>query len=91
MIAQEVKYLLAQREQTDPKKWQIPVAISARHVHLSQEAVEALFGKGHRLKRMRNLSQTEGWAAEETGRGDWSERLLQNGARARSYPQTNAD
>lgn len=66
MIAQEVKYLLAQREQTEPKKWHIPVAVSARHVHLSQEAVEVLFGKGHQLRKMRTLSQTEGWAAEET-------------------------
>ena len=66
MIAQEVKYLLVQREQTEPKEWHIPVAVSARHVHLSQEAVEALFGKGHQLKKMRSLSQTEGWAAEET-------------------------
>lgn len=66
MIAQEVKYLLAQHEQVAPKKWHIPVAVSARHVHLSQEAVEALFGKGHQLKKMRTLSQTEGWAAEET-------------------------
>ncbi|MFO0388352.1 MAG: acetate/propionate family kinase [Alphaproteobacteria bacterium] len=66
MIAQEVKYLLVQREQVDPQKWHIPVAVSARHVHLSQEAVEALFGKGHQLQKMRDLSQTEGWAAEET-------------------------
>ncbi len=66
MIAQEVSYLLAQHEQSKPKKWHIPVAVSARHVHLSQEAVEALFGKGYQLKKMRALSQTEGWAAEET-------------------------
>lgn len=66
MIAQEVKYLLLQREQTEPKKWHIPVAVSARHVHLSQEAVEVLFGTGYQLKKMRSLTQTEGWAAEET-------------------------
>jgi acetate kinase len=66
MIAQEVKYLLAQRDNLQEQKWHIPVAVSARHVHLSQEAVEALFGKGHQLRKMRDLSQTEGWAAEET-------------------------
>jgi acetate kinase len=66
MIAQEVKYLMAQRENLQEQKWHIPVAVSARHVHLSQEAVEALFGKGHQLRKMRDLSQTEGWAAEET-------------------------
>jgi acetate kinase len=66
MIAQEVKYLMAQRDNLQEQKWHIPVAVSARHVHLSQEAVEALFGKGHQLRKMRDLSQTEGWAAEET-------------------------
>jgi acetate kinase len=66
MIAQEVKYLLVQRKNAQPQTWHIPVAVSARHVHLSQEAVEALFGKGHQLRKMRDLSQTEGWAAEET-------------------------
>lgn len=66
MIAQEVKYLLAQRESVQTQKWHVPVAVSARHVHLSQEAVEVLFGKGYRLRKMRSLSQPEGWAAEET-------------------------
>ncbi len=66
MIAQEVNHLLAQREQVAPKKWHVPVAVSARHAHLSQQTVETLFGKGHQLKKLRDLTQTEGWAAEET-------------------------
>lgn len=66
MIAQEVNYLLTQQAQEIPKTWHIPVAVSARHVHLSLEAMEALFGKGYQLTKMRSLSQTEGWAAEET-------------------------
>lgn len=66
MIAQEVKYLVAGRESAPKQVWRIPVAVSARHVHLSQDAVEALFGKGHQLKKMRSLTQSEGWAAEET-------------------------
>jgi len=66
MIAQEVKYLLVQQESIQKPSWHIPVAVSARHVHLSQEAVEALFGEGYQLRKMRTLSQTEGWAAEET-------------------------
>lgn len=35
----------------------IPIEISAKHVHLSQEAVEALFGAGHTLTHKRDLSQ----------------------------------
>lgn len=44
----------------------IPVAISARHVHLTPEAVEVLFGPGHQLTVARPLSQPGYFAAEET-------------------------
>jgi acetate kinase len=66
MIAKEVTHVIMHREHKETRQWHIPVAVSARHVHLSQEAVEVLFGKGHQLKKMRSLTQTEGWAAEET-------------------------
>jgi acetate kinase len=66
MIAQEAKYLLSQNSNAPKQPWRIPVAVSARHVHLTQDAVESLFGKNYHLKKMRSLSQTEGWAAEET-------------------------
>ncbi|MCB9778036.1 MAG: acetate/propionate family kinase [Alphaproteobacteria bacterium] len=44
----------------------IPIAISARHVHLTQEAVEALFGPGHTLTPRNPLSQPGQFACEET-------------------------
>lgn len=43
----------------------IPVAISARHVHLTQETVELLFGPGHQLQPLRPLSQPGQFAAKE--------------------------
>jgi len=42
------------------------VNISARHCHLTQEAVDALFGKGHQLGVHKNLYQAGQFAAKET-------------------------
>ena len=42
------------------------VNVSARHCHLTQEAVEALFGPGHTLTPKKYLYQEGAFAAEET-------------------------
>lgn len=44
----------------------IPIAVSARHVHLTTASVEALFGAGHRLTPARPISQPGQFAAVET-------------------------
>jgi len=41
------------------------VETSARHVHLTQETVETLFGKGHTLTNKKDLSQPGQFACEE--------------------------
>ena len=43
----------------------ILVETSARHVHLTQEAVEILFGAGHELTNKKDLSQPGQFACEE--------------------------
>jgi acetate kinase len=43
----------------------IPVEISAHHLHLSAEHVEALFGKGHTLTAHADLSQPGQYACKE--------------------------
>src|SRR5438445_10687538 len=42
------------------------VNVSARHCHLTQEAVETLFGKGHQLTVQKPLYQEGQFAAKET-------------------------
>jgi len=47
-------------------KPELVVSISARHVHLTDEHVETLFGKGAKLTKMKDLYQDGFFAAEET-------------------------
>ena len=44
----------------------IPVAVSARHIHLTEEAVASLFGQGHQLTPIKELSQPGQFACAET-------------------------
>ncbi|MBQ8907263.1 MAG: phosphate propanoyltransferase [Clostridia bacterium] len=47
------------------KMSKVLVETSARHLHLSQEALEALFGKGYQLTNKKDLSQPGQFACEE--------------------------
>ncbi len=44
---------------------EVLVEISARHVHVTQETLEILFGKGHALTPKKDLSQPGQFACEE--------------------------
>lgn len=44
----------------------VSVGVSGRHVHLSQEDLEALFGAGYELTPIKELSQSGQFAAKET-------------------------
>ena len=44
----------------------IPVGVSNRHIHLSREHVEVLFGKGYELTHFKDLSQPGQYACKET-------------------------
>lgn len=44
----------------------IPVGISNRHIHLSQTALNTLFGEGYQLTKAKDLSQPMQYACKET-------------------------
>lgn len=44
---------------------QVLVETSARHIHVTQEVLEILFGKGHELTKKKDLSQPGQFACEE--------------------------
>ena len=45
---------------------EIPVGISNRHIHLTQEHLEILFGRGYSLTHLKDLSQPGQYACKET-------------------------
>lgn len=48
------------------RTFQVPVGISNRHLHLSENDIRALFGEGHSLTVKKDLSQPGQYASEET-------------------------
>ncbi len=69
MIARETLRVLDLRYVTEiiaaQKRQPVPIEISAHHVHLCREHVEALFGPGHQLTHHADLSQPGQFACKE--------------------------
>jgi len=53
------------RVETASNGFQVPVGVSARHIHLTQEHVEALFGEGYHLTKKKDLMGGQ-YACNET-------------------------
>ncbi len=66
LVEQIVREIVLKHLGAPPGKPELVVSISARHVHLSDQDVETLFGPGHKLTPMKELYQTGFFAAEET-------------------------
>ncbi len=56
--------LSSMNEHENKGAYQVPVGVSNRHIHLSQEHVEALFGPGHQLTKKKELMGGQ-YACEE--------------------------
>jgi putative phosphotransacetylase len=48
------------------KSTKVPIAVSNRHIHLSPEHLDRLFGRGYQLSKQKDLSQPHQFAAKET-------------------------
>ena len=58
------KVIEAVKDEKNPEG-DIPVGISNRHIHLTREHVETLFGKGYQLTKIKDLSQPGQYACKE--------------------------
>ncbi len=68
-IADMVKKVLSEMNGTEtaaPTAGDVPVGVSNRHIHLTHEHVERLFGAGYTLTPMKDLSQPGQYACKET-------------------------
>ena len=63
-MAEAVRQLISAPERATGAR--IPIAVSARHAHLSQHTLDRLFGAGYALKPRSVLSQTGQFSAQET-------------------------
>ena len=67
LITKMVLQTLNQIDEKSQKSggYQVPVGVSARHIHLTQEHVEALFGEGYHLTKRKDLMGGQ-YACNET-------------------------
>ncbi|UOE53158.1 phosphate propanoyltransferase [Bacillus sp. CMF12] len=61
-----VEEIVSRLKGSSVKDYSIPMAVSARHCHLSQSDLEILFGTGYQLTKKADLSQPGQFAANET-------------------------
>ena len=65
-VEQIVREIVLSQIGGPPGKPNLVVSVSARHVHLTDQDVETLFGAGHKLTVAKSLYQDGHFAAEET-------------------------
>ena len=60
-----VGLVLSTLEKKSASGYAVPIGVSARHIHLTEEHVETLFGKGYKLTKKKDLMGGQ-YAANET-------------------------
>ncbi len=65
LVAEIVNRVMAQCQGSTSANDTVPVGVSNRHIHLSAEHLEILFGKGYELTPIKDLSQPGQFACKE--------------------------
>jgi propanediol utilization protein len=91
IVAAVVKQVCA--EETSPRE--LPVEISGRHVHLSREDIDRLFGEGYQLTPKKPISQPGQFLCEErvklaTAHGEFANVAVLGPARAHTQIEISA-
>lgn len=66
LVEMIVKEVMAKLKEQPQQKREVLCNVSARHIHLSQAHVEALFGPGYQLTKLKDLMQPGQYASNET-------------------------
>ncbi len=66
LVEQVTKLVLESLQQYGEVKTEVPVGVSARHIHLEKDHIKILFGEEYQLTLLKPLSQPGQYAAEET-------------------------
>lgn len=61
IVINTVKKLMAEKDAPN----RVPLGVSNKHLHLTQEHVEILFGEGHQLTNLKDVKQPGQFACEE--------------------------
>lgn len=65
-LVQLIKEVTMKTLAMSQRQLEVPIAVSNRHVHLSKEHVEKLFGRNYQLNKLKDLSQPGQFASKET-------------------------
>ncbi|MBB6217633.1 putative phosphotransacetylase [Anaerosolibacter carboniphilus] len=65
-LVEKIVSEIVKRLQSYGEEPMVPIGVSNRHVHLSKEDLEILFGTGYELTKMKDLKQPGQYAAQET-------------------------